>query len=146
VTDITSLGSIGAIARSGMDVEWQRVEVIAQNLANASTTRTATGRPYVPLHLVSGPALPASISPKSGVPLMGVQVYGIEETESAPRIEHDPSHPHADANGNVAYPSIDQAGEMTSLIRSQRVYEANVAVFNLARAMYARALDIGSKS
>ena len=71
--------SIFAIARSGMDVEHLRMEVIAQNIANASTTRTGGGEPYRPLRLVSGPRIGASFSdhlqgrPVASTPdLMGV--------------------------------------------------------------------------
>ncbi|MGU7783223.1 flagellar basal body rod protein FlgC [Burkholderia sp. PU8-34] len=145
--------SIFAIARSGLDVEHQRMEVIAQNLANAGTTRTATGEPYRPLRLVSGPRVGASfadhlqegsVSSSSG--LTGVQSYGIEHIDTPVRLVHDPVHPHADAKGFVAYPGIDHAGEMSLMVQTSRTYEANTVMFNAARSMYMRALELGNRS
>ncbi|MEZ0604629.1 flagellar basal body rod protein FlgC [Paraburkholderia sp. IW21] len=150
--------SIFAIARSGMDVEHQRMEVIAQNLANAGTTQTAAGTPYQPMRLVSGPRVVSNfpahlqagndvsgmdVSPTEG--LAGVQTYGVEPMETQPRLVYEPSHPHADGKGFVHYPGLDHAGEMALMVQTQRVYEANVIMFNAARSMYLRALDLGSK-
>ncbi|MGF6508001.1 flagellar basal body rod protein FlgC [Paraburkholderia sp. 32] len=153
--------SIFAIARSGLDVERQRMEVIAQNLANASTTRTASGASYQPLRLVSGPRLAAGDFPSllgnggtpgahsaAGLPtthgLGGVQTYGIETVDAPPRLVYDPSHPHADAKGFVSYAGLDHAGEMALMVQTLRVYEANTVMFNAARSMYMRALEMGS--
>ncbi|KWF95595.1 flagellar basal-body rod protein FlgC [Burkholderia cepacia] len=145
--------SLFAIARSGLDVERQRMEVIAQNLANAGTTRTADGQPYHPLRLVSGPRVGATFddhlrngdtSPTFG--MTGVQSYGVERMDTPPRLVHDPAHPHADANGMVAYPGIDHAGEMALMVQTLRSYEANTVIFNAARSMYMRALELGARS
>lgn len=146
--------SIFAIARSGLDVERQRLEIIAQNLANAGTTRTASGEPYRPLRLVSGPRVDTSFSDflhtASGSPLggspAGVQAYGIERVDTSPRLVYDPAHPHADAKGLVAYPGIDHAGEMSLMVQTLRTYEADTVMFNAARSMYMRALELGNRS
>lgn len=138
------------ISRTGMDVEWRRLEVIAQNLANAGTTRTASGGPYQPLRLVSGPQFASLYRHTSGgiapAALSGVRVYGIEPMNVSPRLVYEPSHPQADANGFVAYPGIDHAGEMTLLVKTARVYEANLVAMNAARSMYLKALELGSHS
>jgi flagellar basal-body rod protein FlgC len=146
--------SIFAIARSGLDVEHSRMEVIARNLANASTTRTPTGEAYTPMRLVSGPRVAPAFADHleqgtATLPmaeLAGVQTYGVEAIETKPRLVYDPSHPHADAKGLVHYPGLDHAGEMALMVQTQRVYEANVIMFNAARSMYMRALDLGSKA
>ncbi|WP_175693021.1 flagellar basal body rod protein FlgC [Burkholderia ambifaria] len=142
-----------SIARSGLDVERQRMEVIAQNLANAGTTRTATGEPYRPLRLVSGPRIGTTFAEHlqpgatpAGQAMTGVQSYGIEQVDTAPRRVYDPAHPHADANGFVTYPGIDHAGEMALMVQSLRSYEAGTVMFNAARTMYMRALDLGNRS
>jgi flagellar basal-body rod protein FlgC len=148
---------IFAIARSGLDVERQRMEVIAQNLANAGTTRTATGEPYQPMRLISAPrvdtafnrelrdAAATSSSALEAAGLTGAQALAVEPTNAPPRVVHDPSHPQADANGMVRYPGIDHAGAMSLMVQTLRVYEANVVMFNAARSMYMRALEIGNK-
>jgi len=147
------------ISLSGMDVEWRRMEIIAQNLANAGTTRTANGEPYQPVTLVSGPRMAsfaaslnaqvaqaqAQSSTLAAGSVGGVQVYGIEHQNLPPRMVYEPNHPHADAKGFVAYPNIDHAGEMTQMVKTMRVYEANVVMLNAARTMYMKAMELGSR-
>ena len=138
------------ISRSGLDVEWRRLEVIAENIANFSTARTAGGEPYRAQRLVSGPRADfARLMGGDGLAaqgLSGVMVYGVEPTQTPPRKVYDPENPNADNDGNVTYPGLDQAGEMTLMIKTARVYEANVVALNLARQMYSKALDIGKRS
>jgi flagellar basal-body rod protein FlgC len=133
-----------AISRSALDVEWQRLQVIANNLANANTTRTASGGVFRPMRLLSGPKMSfQSLLASSGQPALGVAVYGVEPIAAGVRKVYDPPHPHADADGFVSYPEIDRAGEMTLMIETSRSYEANLAALNLSHQMYAKALDIG---
>lgn len=137
-----------AISRTGLDVEWQRLQIIAQNLANANTSRTPSGSAYRPLKLVSGPraSFASLLGGASPAALGGVQSLGIEEVAGSVRRVHDPKHPHADADGFVTYPDIDRAGEMTLMIQTSRAYEANLVALNLAHQMYSRALDLGKQS
>jgi flagellar basal-body rod protein FlgC len=137
------------ISLSALDVEWRRLEIIAQNLANMNTTRTASGDPYRPLRLLSGPVTDFAAMLDTGSTRYspaGVRVLGIEAQPEALRRAYEPSHPHADADGFVTYPNIDHASEMTLMIRASRVYEANLAAVSLARDMYSRALEIGRQS
>jgi len=137
-----------AISRSALDVEWQRLQVIANNLANANTTRTADGGVFRPMRLLSGPRqrfsnlLASAASPAA----QGVEVYGVEPVAGNVRRVYDPTHPNADADGFVTYPEIDRAGEMTLMIQTSRAYEANLAALNLAHQMYAKALELGRQS
>ncbi|HEX8527302.1 flagellar basal body rod protein FlgC [Allosphingosinicella sp.] len=135
------------ISRSGLDVEWRRLEIIAENLANAGTTRTALGEPYQAMRLVSGPAggFAAQLGRQGAAAPAGVAVYGTQPTNLPPRLVYEPSHPHADDNGYVSYPGIDHAGEMTLMVSTARIYEANLVAMNIARQMYARALDLGKR-
>lgn len=139
------------ISRTGLEVEWRRLEVIAENLANAQTVHTAAGESYRPRHLISGPIgdfaslLEGSGSMRGGQPT-GVTVYGIEATNAAPRIVHEPGNPEADADGDVTYPGVDQAAEMTLLVRTARAYQANMVALNAARQMYGKALELGGRS
>jgi len=134
------------ISRTGLDVEWQRLQLIAQNLANVNTTRTETGEPYRALRLLSGPRtsfgelLAGTASPPQP---QGVRVTGVEPVPGNVRRVYEPGHPHADPEGFVSYPDIDHAGEMTLLVRTSRAYEANLAAMNIAHQMYTRALELG---
>lgn len=137
------------IGLSGLDVEWRRLEIIAQNLANMNTTRTETGEVYRPLRLLSGPTNDFSVMLDAGGAAFtpsGVGVIAIEPQADALRRAFEPNHPHADEEGFVTYPNVDHASEMTLMIRASRAYEANLAAVNMAREMYARALDIGRQS
>lgn len=138
------------ISRTGLEVEWRRLEVVAENLANAQTVHTAGGAPFIPRHLVSGPAGNFASFLEGGAStererLSGVTVYGIEAANVAPRLVHEPGNPEADANGDVAYPGVDHASEMTLMVRTTRAYEANIVAMNAARQMYGKALDIGGR-
>jgi flagellar basal-body rod protein FlgC len=136
------------ISRSGLDVEWQRLQVIAQNIANLNTSRTATGEPFRPMRLVSGPRadfaqlMAGTAARRPG----GVHVMGVEAMAGNVRRVHEPGHPHADVDGFVTYPEIDHAGEMTLMIKTSRSYEANLTAMNIAHQMYSRALELGRQS
>ena len=136
------------ISRTGMDVEWRRLEVIADNIANANSPLNANGTGFRPQRLVSGPklsfskALSGEQDPSSPA---GVQVYGVSPLQLPPHKIHEPGNPQADAQGYVTYAGFDQASEMTLLIKTTRAYEANVVAMNLARQMYSKAMDIGKR-
>jgi flagellar basal-body rod protein FlgC len=134
------------ISMTGLDVEWQRLQIISQNLANINSTRDAAGNTYRPLTLVSGPdasftslmqGTPDSLKPS------GVRVMGIEAEAGALKRVHEPAHPHADTDGYVTYPDVDHASEMTRMIKASRAYEANLTAISIAQQMYNRALEIG---
>ena len=136
------------ISMSGLDVEWQRLQVIANNLANANTSRTADGGSFTPLQLVTGPKMSfdETLAERAQQKMSGVEVYGIEAQRRGTRRVHQPSHPHADADGFVAYPDIDHAGEMTAMIKTSRAYEANLVALNISMQMYSRALELGRQT
>lgn len=134
------------ISMSGLDVEWQRLQVIAQNLANINSTRNEAGEVFRPKRLLSGPDVNFNQLMKQGegvTKASGVRVMGVENTPNGVRVAFEPNHPHANANGMVSYPDVDHAAEMTLMIKSSRVYEANLTAINIAQQMYNRALDMG---
>lgn len=131
------------ISRTALDVEWRRLEVIAQNLANAGSSAPPGTPGYQPLRLVSGPAFSDELHHKPSGLLNGVRVYGIEPTGALPRLAHEPGNPNAAKNGFVAYPGVDQAAEMVLMVTTSRIYEANVVALNTAHQMYMKALELG---
>ena len=140
-----------AISRSGLDVEWQRLQVIAQNIANMNTTRTASGGVYAARRLVSGPAegfarALAGATTQRRTPGAGVMVYDISEIAGGTRQFYDPSHPHADEEGNVTIPAVSQAEEMALMVKTTRAYEANLVALAAAQQMYSSALQVGRNS
>lgn len=134
------------ISMSGLDVEWQRLQVIAQNLANINSTRNELGDVYRPKSLLTGPDVSFTTLLNADTTAQkptGVRVMGIEDKPNGVRVAFEPNHPHADENGMVQYPDIDHAGEMTLMIKAARVYEANLTAISIAQQMYNRALDMG---
>ena len=141
------------ISRTALDVEWRRLEVTAQNLANVESARTGTTPLYRERIVLSGPRpmfssyLDTSLK-TSGIDastLSGVDIYGVQESDASPRLVHQPGNPLADAQGMVAYPNIDHAGQMLQMVRASRAYEANIVAMNTAREMYSRALELGRR-
>lgn len=136
------------ISRTALDVEWRRLEVIAQNLANANTVLDVGGKPYQAQRLLSRPRgdfADMVNRPLTKANLQGVTVYSVEPQALPPRRVYEPAHPQADLDGYVTYPGFDHAGEMTLMVKTARAYEANVVALNSARQMFAKALEIGKR-
>jgi len=138
-----------SVSGSGLSAERLRMDVTAENLANAQTTRTASGGPYrrkvVTLQEAGGgfdTALAAASSVQSGSAPGGVEVAGIAEDTTPDRMVYDPGHPDADANGYVKMPNVNPVSEMVDLISSSRAYEADVTAMQAAKSMFSKTLDI----
>jgi len=133
---------------SGLTAERLRMDVIAGNLANANTTRSALGGAYrrrVPLF-----AERSSLGVWSGrVPflprdqVMGVKVTGVVSDPSPLRREYQPGHPDAGPDGYVEFPNVDVVREMVDLMTASRAYEANATALEVAKQMAMRTLDLG---
>lgn len=137
------------ISLSGLNVEWQRLQVIAQNIANINTSRTANGGGYIPRQLVSGPVenFKRILSGQAVNPNpKAVMVYDVTTVNGGTRQVYEPTHPHADTSGFVSYPAISQADEMTLMVKTSRAYEANLVALAAAQQMYSSALQIGRQS
>ncbi len=137
---VNILPGVGSAA-SALSAEKVRMEVIAQNIANASTTRTAEGGPYM-RQMVKFEAFMDKANGIGKGPHM-VRVAGIESDPSPPRKIYQPGHPDADENGMVSYPNINIHLEMADLIASNRAIEANLAIIRTARAMAMNTLSVG---
>jgi flagellar basal-body rod protein FlgC len=137
------------ISASGLTAERLRMDVTAENLANAQTTRGADGQPYrrkeVLLQEAPG-SFGASLSKamRSGTASQGggVQVAGVVQDSSPLKRVYDPGHPDADAQGYVSMPNVDTVTEMVDLISASRAYEANVTAMNAAKQMFSRTLEL----
>lgn len=135
------------ISRTGLDVEWKRLDVIAQNIANANTVRGPNGEPYRALRLASGPKFGRMLDGAPSIDdLAGVQVYGLEPINMPPRRVYEPDNPQAGADGFVSYPAFSHAEEMTLMVKTARAYEANIVAMNTARQMYLKAMDLGKNT
>ena len=130
---------------SALNAERVRLEVIAQNIANANTTRGADGRPYQRQQVVFQDVLDGQMntSAPGGIAASRVEIAAIQKDPRPPRLVYDPGHPDADAEGMVAVPDISIHEEMADLLTASRAFEANLAVVKNARAMAMQTLSIG---
>jgi flagellar basal-body rod protein FlgC len=133
------------ISASGLSAQRARMEVIAENIANAETTATPGGGAYrrkaVLLQSVDGRVFPAFLRPP-GVPEGTVQVTGVIETADPMRRVHEPAHPQAGPDGFVDFPNVNPLVEMIDMLATTRAYEANATAFQAAKTMGAKLLEI----
>ena len=140
------------VSATGLTAERLRMDVTAENLANAQTTRGADGQPYrrkeVVLSEVSSGGFGSQLAKAvgagsaSGSQPGGVEVSGITQDATPGKLVYDPGHPDANADGYVQMPNVDTVSEMVDLITSQRSYEANVTAMQSAKQMFTKTLDI----
>ena len=137
--------SVFAISAAGMAVERTRVEVAASNLAHANTVQDAGGNGYRPMRVIARSMPPAAFARmvESEGMALALPTASIEAAPFPSRTVHDPGHLLADERGYVAYPGVDPATEMVSLMSAMRSYEANVAAMNTARTLALKTLEIG---
>jgi len=140
------------ISASGLQSQRTVITVISENMANAQTTRTEEGGPYLRKRAVLTPAPVPSDSPFSelltrrmGPEAMGVKVLEVVQDPEGLKTIFDPSHPDADETGLVLLPNVNLMEEMVALLAASRVFEANVAAFNAAKVMTIKSLEIGNR-
>ena len=142
-----------SVAASGMTAERVRMDVIANNLANANTTRTEGGGPFVRQEVIvsergrqASGTLGASFATfgdfSSGSAGGGAEVTGIVADSAPARRVYDPGHPDADDGGYVTLPNVNTVTEMVDLITATRAYEANVTTVQAVKHIATRAIDI----
>ena len=154
------------VALSGMIAQRTRADVIAQNVANAETTRTAEGGPYirqcvvftenetrvndrksviefrsmVAEHLNELKGLAGKGTTDKGE---GVLLTEIVEDPTPSTPVYDPSHPDADEDGYYYLPNVDVAEEQIDMLAATQSYTANLTIFNSLKTLAQKALTIG---
>lgn len=124
-----------------LQAEKIRLEVIAQNIANAQTTRVEGGGPYQRKMV----AFEALMSKAGDGSVAGVGVAGIIPDTNPGPVVYAPTHPHANAEGMVQMPNVEISREMVDMLASSRAYEANLAAVKASRLMAKQALAIGKE-
>jgi flagellar basal-body rod protein FlgC len=138
-----------AMSASALTAERQRAEVTSANLANAETTNTGNGGPYVRKEVVFGAT---SASPfNSVINQLGGFSSGAAGTvrisdvidDPTPAVQrYEPGNPDADENGFVAYPAINPMNEMVDLMGASRSYQLNASAVSAAKQMIQESIDI----
>ncbi len=137
------------ICASGMTAQRFRMDTIAENIANVSTTRTEDGEPYRRKIVTFeektiNPSFADTLQNTTKFNGNGVKVSSVTEDYDTDFVmEYDPSNPDADENGYVTYPNVNTVTEMTNLIDSSRAYEANTTAFQAIKSMAQAGLQIG---
>ena len=137
------------ISGSALAAERQRAEVTSANLANAETTHTDSGGPYVRKEVVfdttSGSPFQTVFNgagsfaqPPSG----SVHISQVVSDTTPPVMRYDPGNPDADKSGYVAYPAINPVSEMVDLMGSVRAYQLNASAVSAAKQMIQESIDI----
>ena len=137
------------ISASGMTAERQRLDIAAENISNAETTRTASGGTYRRKMVVLQEVPTTSFRTKFNSLLNrtaskgGVKVTEIVEDQRDLNPVYNPDHPDADEDGYVMMPNVDLVKETIDGMSATRAYEANITAFNAMKLMAQKALDIG---
>jgi len=133
------------ISGSALTAQRLRMDVIAENIANAQTTRTANGEPYRRKYVLMSESEGTFSQHLDGAMAAGngVKVTRIAEDESPLTPVYNPSHPDADENGYVNMPNVNTVTEMIDMMSATRSYEANVTAINAFKNMAFKSLEIG---
>jgi flagellar basal-body rod protein FlgC len=133
------------ISSSGMDAEKLRMEVVANNVANAETTRGPDGNVFRRRQVIFASKLAEAMGDvgAAGQELGGVRVVDVVEDGRPPKTVHRPGHPDADEAGYVKLPNVNPIEEMVDMMTASRAYEANVAAIRISKSMVSKALEIG---
>ena len=135
------------ISASDLAAERLRMEIVANNIANASSTRTPEGGPFKRQEVVFATMLKQRMGdPKNANTLAGVRAVEIlEDPSEFPRV-YNPGHPDADGNGFVSMPNVHLPIEMVNLVTATRSYEAGIKVVQAFREMSEQSLTIPRRS
>lgn len=128
--------NIFSLAGSALAAQSQRMNVSASNMANVDSASGPDGQPYRARQVVFESA---GADGETG----GVRVAGVVEDASPLRTTFDPKNPRANAEGYVALPNVNVVEEMANMISASRSYQANVEVFNTAKALMVKTLSLG---
>jgi flagellar basal-body rod protein FlgC len=154
------------ISSSGLSSQRRKMNVIANNIANAETTRTPEGGSYrrkqvvlreaaqqqfsvglqaaqVSLSRTSDEHMPDGLYPFGGDQAAGTSVEAEQRDDPTPmKTVYDPAHPDADQDGYVQMPNVNVITEMVDMIAASRAFEANVTAITATKAMAKDSLEI----
>jgi len=131
------------VGASGLTAQRKRMEVLISNLVNANTTQPAGTEPFRRKDVVFSTTNPEqSFGAIFDNAVQGVEISQVVTDKSDPIKRYEPSHPHADKEGYVAYPNINAMEQMVNVMSVTRSYEANLQAVNMAKDMQMKTLEI----
>jgi flagellar basal-body rod protein FlgC len=139
MAEISLVPSI-AISSTALNAENTRMEVIANNVANAQTTRGADGKVFRRKEVVFAAELERALDGQEK--LGGVKLEQVIDDPRPPKRIYKPGHPDADKDGYVEMPNINTVEEMVDMMSASRAYEANLNAVKIARGMATQAMEL----
>ncbi len=155
------------VSSRGLSIQRSKMNIVAENIANAETTETEKGGPYRRQHIAvsedkvstsfnsqlkhaglklkqtsSGHIPSRTQAMRGNAEISDVNMKIVEDGADSFKLVYDPSHPDADADGYVKYPDIEVVTEMVDMMAASRAYEANTVAISTAKKMVEQALDI----
>jgi len=155
------------ISAKGLSIQRKRMNLIAENIANSESTRTADGKPYTRKFMVINKisdSNPSQINMNTGnmslktssgthipMPNVSMQTSAPAESDVSYQVIEDPkegekvvmpSHPDADDNGYVLMSNVNVVEEMVEMIAASRSYEANLTALNSTKEIAKDSLEI----
>jgi flagellar basal-body rod protein FlgC len=128
------------VTADALEAQKTRLDIVAQNIANAQTTRTPKGGPYQREVVSFATEL---LQRTDGSAVQTVKVASITPDPTPGQQVYNPQHPDAGADGMVTMPNVNLAYEMVDLITASRAYEANLSYAKNARTLALKTLEIG---
>jgi len=134
---MNSLDSAIKLASSGLFAQAQRIQVVSENIANASSTGTTPGADPYQRKTIS---FEADLDQLGGASAVRVGEIGTDTSDF--KLEYAPSHPAADANGYVKMPNVEMTTELADMREASRSYQANIQVIKQARDLVAMTINM----
>jgi flagellar basal-body rod protein FlgC len=136
------------VSASALTATRLRMDIISENIANSNTTRTANGDPYrrkyVVFQEINSDNTFAKFFNRAERAYGGVRVTEIGEDDSEFKLDYNPNHPDADAEGYVRMPNVEVVQEMVDMMSAYRAYEANITAINTFKDMAIKTLELGN--
>lgn len=153
------------ISSKGMSIQKQQMDVITENIANTSTTRTEDGSAYkrkfisVEFEKNNFKSAGQFDNLKSGFKSTRTNHFtpnkyttnSVDDVNFTSKRQTDnsegelvymPDHPDANSDGYVSMPNVNIVTEMVDMISASRSFEANLTAFNAAKQIAKDSLEI----
>ncbi|MBI3590611.1 MAG: flagellar basal body rod protein FlgC [Candidatus Melainabacteria bacterium] len=143
-------------ASNGLEAQRERMEIISENVANASTPNYKRKIPV--FSQKTGSAFAIIMARQLGIKeddllsfingnqiSKGVEVSQVLVDQTPGQKVHMPGHPKADANGDVEMSNVDSLVEMLEMMYATRGYKANLSIVEMAKAAARETLNIGKQ-
>ncbi len=135
---MSDLFSTMAISGAGMRVQSERINVIAQNAANADTAPSKAGElPYTRKVVTFKDRLDKATGEKL------VTLDKVSEDKKTEYVKkYMPGHPAADADGYVQMPNVSTIIETMDMKEATKSYQANIGIYTQTRDMASKTIDL----